>query len=60
VEAGSNTSTVALRIVEGHKKGTQCREYNWTGLLMGDINPPGGGGSLESATVKCGHESMRL
>jgi hypothetical protein len=24
VEAGSNTSTVALRVVEGDEKGTQC------------------------------------
>jgi hypothetical protein len=35
VEAGSNTSTVTLRVVGGDKKG-----------------------SLESETVKCGHESQ--
>jgi hypothetical protein len=26
VEAGSNTSTVALRVVEGDEKGTRCLE----------------------------------
>jgi hypothetical protein len=40
VEAGSNTSTAALRVVEGDEKGTQfrSREYNWATLSMGDIN----------------------
>jgi hypothetical protein len=31
VEVGSNTSTVALRIVEGDEKGTRC----WDTLLLG-------------------------
>jgi hypothetical protein len=51
VEAGSNTSTVALRVVGGDEKGIRC---------LGDINTgiwPSRLGSLESETVKCGHES---
>jgi hypothetical protein len=62
VEAGSNTSTVALRVVGGDEKGTQCRGYNWDTLLrriqIRGLGPPGSG-SLESETVKCGHESRR-
>jgi hypothetical protein len=27
-----------LRIVEGDGKGTQCLEYNWTTLSLGDVN----------------------
>jgi hypothetical protein len=38
VEAGSNTSTVALRVVGGDEKGTQCLGYNWAALFLGDIN----------------------
>jgi hypothetical protein len=38
VEAGSNSSTVALRIVGGDEKGTQCLGYNWATLFLGDIN----------------------
>jgi hypothetical protein len=42
VEAGSNTSTVALRVVGGSEKGTQCLEvYNWATLFLGDINKYG-------------------
>jgi hypothetical protein len=37
VEAGSNTSTVALRIVGGDEMGTQYLGLNWTSPL-GDIN----------------------
>jgi hypothetical protein len=51
VEAGSNTSTVALRVVGGDEKGAQClrdiKMGTWPSML----------GSLESETVKCGHES---
>jgi hypothetical protein len=39
VEVGSNTSTVALRIVEGHENGTRyLGVYNWAILSLGDIN----------------------
>jgi hypothetical protein len=38
VEAGSNTSTVALRVVGGDKKGTHYLEYNGAMLFLGDIN----------------------
>jgi hypothetical protein len=38
VEAGSDTSTVALRIVGGYEKGTQCLGYNWATLFLWDIN----------------------
>jgi hypothetical protein len=38
VEAGSNISTVALRVVEGDEKGNQCLGYNWATLFLGDIN----------------------
>jgi hypothetical protein len=56
------TCTVALRIVKGDGKGTQCREYNWTTLFLGDILVYKGTWapcweSLESETVKCDHES---
>jgi hypothetical protein len=34
VEAGSNISTVALKVT-GDKKGTQCLGYNWATLLLG-------------------------
>jgi hypothetical protein len=38
VEAGSNTSTVALRVVGGNEKGTQCLGDNWTTLFLEVIN----------------------
>jgi hypothetical protein len=38
VEAGPNTSTVALRVVGGDEKGTQCLGYNWSTLFLRDIN----------------------
>jgi hypothetical protein len=38
VEAGSNTSTVALRFMGGDEKGTLCRGCNWANLFLGDIN----------------------
>jgi hypothetical protein len=38
VEAGSNTSIVALQVVRGDENGTQCLRYNWVTLFMGDIN----------------------
>jgi hypothetical protein len=61
VEAGSNTSTVALRVVGGDEKGIQC-----LGVKLG--HPVSGrykygdlvlqvGGSLEYKRVKYGHES---
>jgi hypothetical protein len=59
---GSNISTVALRVVGGDEKGTQCLGYNWATLFLGDINTgtwPSGWGSLESRTIKCGHEFRR-
>jgi hypothetical protein len=38
VEAGWNTSTGDLRVVEGDEKGTKCLEvYNWAALSLGDI-----------------------
>jgi hypothetical protein len=37
-EAGSNTSTVALRAVGGDETRTQCLGYNWATLYGGDIN----------------------
>jgi hypothetical protein len=58
VEAGSNTSTVALLIVGGDEKGTYAWGYKLTTLFRGDINTgPPVSGSRESETVKCGHES---
>jgi hypothetical protein len=38
VEMGSNTCPVALRVVRGEEKGTQCLGYNWATLFLGDIN----------------------
>jgi hypothetical protein len=38
VEAESNTSIVALRIVRGDKKGTHALEYNGATLFLRDIN----------------------
>jgi hypothetical protein len=58
VEAGSNTSTVALRVVGSDEKGTQC-----LGVKLGHPLPGGykygdlALGSLESETVKYSHES---
>jgi hypothetical protein len=37
VEAGSNTSTVALRVVGGDEKETNAWGYNWATLFLGDI-----------------------
>lgn len=62
VEEGSNTSTIALRVVGGNEKRTQCLAYNQASLFLGDIlRGPGhpGWGSLEFETVKYGHESYR-
>jgi hypothetical protein len=36
VEAGLNTSTVALRVVGGDEKETSARGYNWATLLLRD------------------------
>jgi hypothetical protein len=61
VEAGSNTSTVALRVVGGDEKGTQFPggitglPSSWVIKTRGP-GPPAWG-SLEYETVKCGHES---
>jgi hypothetical protein len=39
VVAGTNSSTVVLRVVEGDEKGTWCLGfYNWAILSLGDIN----------------------
>jgi hypothetical protein len=38
VQAGSNTSTVALRVVGGDEKGTHCVGYNWATLFLGNVN----------------------
>jgi hypothetical protein len=35
MEAGLNTSTVALRVVGGDEKGTQCLGYNSANLFLG-------------------------
>jgi hypothetical protein len=45
VEAGTNTSTVALQVVGGNEKGPSAWGYDWATLFLGDINtgrgPPG-------------------
>jgi hypothetical protein len=59
VEASSNTSTVQLCVVRGDEKGTRCLGYNWATPFLGDISTetwPSRLGSLESETVKYGHE----
>jgi hypothetical protein len=38
VEAGSNISTVALRVIGGDEKGTQYLGYNRGTLFLGGIN----------------------
>jgi hypothetical protein len=38
VEAGSNTSTVALRVVGGDEKEPNAWGYNWATLFLGDLN----------------------
>jgi hypothetical protein len=35
VEAGSNTSALALRVVGGDKRGIQCLRGNWVTLFLG-------------------------
>jgi hypothetical protein len=60
VEAGSNTSTVALRVVRGDERKPGAWGYNWATLFLRDINMgtwPSRLVSLESETVKYGHES---
>jgi hypothetical protein len=60
VEVGSNTSTVALRVVGGDEKGTQC-----LGVQLGHSVPGGYNtgtwspvwGSIESETAKYDHQS---
>jgi hypothetical protein len=54
------TSTIALKVVKNDGMGTQCWGYDWATLFLGDINTrtwAPGWGSLESETVKYGHES---
>jgi N-methylhydantoinase B/oxoprolinase/acetone carboxylase alpha subunit len=57
VEAGSNTSTVAPRVVGGDEKELSALGCNWATLFLGDIyiytgpGPPGWG-NLECETVK--------
>jgi hypothetical protein len=50
VEAGQNTSTVALRIVRGDKKGTQCPGDINTGAVAIQI------AGVSKQTVKYGRE----
>jgi hypothetical protein len=57
MEAGSNTSTVALREVGGDEKGTQCLGHNWAILFLGDLALQVGGVSSLGQYVKYGHES---
>jgi hypothetical protein len=61
VEAGYNTSTVALRVVRGDGKETQGRRYIWATLFLWDINtgtwPSRFGESQELGTIKQGLES---
>jgi hypothetical protein len=38
MEAGSNTSTIALRVVEDDGKGTRCQGYKWATLSLEDID----------------------
>jgi hypothetical protein len=59
LEAGSNASAVALWIV-GDEKGTQCLGENLAAMSLGHINTeigPPSWWSLESDTIKCGHDS---
>jgi hypothetical protein len=59
LEAGYNNSTVALRVVIGDNKGTQC-----LGLYLGHTVPWGYKykdldlqvGRVSSEIIKCGHE----
>jgi hypothetical protein len=60
VEAGSNISIVALRIVRGDEKGIQCLGYNQATVFLGGYKYEDlalqVGGSLESGRIKCGYE----
>jgi hypothetical protein len=59
VEAGSNTSTVALLVLRDDKREPSAWRHNWAILFLWDINTgiwTFGLGSLESETVKYGHE----
>jgi hypothetical protein len=38
VEAGSNTSTAALRVVGGDEKRTSAWGHNWATVFLWDIN----------------------
>jgi hypothetical protein len=61
VEPGSNNSTVALRVVGGDEKEPSAWRYNRATLFLGDINTGtwlSRLGSLQSETVKFGHESQ--
>jgi hypothetical protein len=61
VEAGSSNSIIALRVVGGYERGTQClgvqpgnpvpRGYKYVDLALQV------GGSIESETLIFGHES---
>jgi hypothetical protein len=51
LEAGSNTSAIALRVIGGDEKATQCLGYNQATLFLGDVN---------TDTVKCGHDSRGI
>jgi hypothetical protein len=57
VEARSNTSSVALRVLGGTKREPSAWGLNWAKLLLGPSLS--GWGSLETETIKCGHESRR-
>jgi hypothetical protein len=56
VKAGSNTSTVALRVVGGKALGVINRPPFAWGIQIRGPGPPGWG-SLQSETVKYSHES---
>jgi hypothetical protein len=51
VQAGSNTSTVALRVVGRDEKGTQCLGYNWATLFLEDINMGTWPSTLEESRI---------
>jgi hypothetical protein len=62
MEAGSNTSTISLRVVGGDGKELSAWEYNWATLFLGDIYGDLAlqvGGVL-NLRVKYGHESRGI
>jgi hypothetical protein len=57
VEAGLNISTVDLQVIRGDEEGTQRLGVQQGHPVPGEYKYPPGWGSLESETVKYGHES---